>query len=75
MSKYKAVNRKWNGKRNVCEHCGADTVSCYIATGHDHTDERADMCDCGGGIPFRQWWQETDPRNPTHDISYYAEYL
>jgi hypothetical protein len=75
MSKYSVVNLVWNGEKNVCIHCGGDTVACYIATGHDHTDERADMCVCGGGIAFKDWWHDADIKNPTHDIEFYVEYL
>ena len=32
----------------VCKHCGADTQTKYIATGHDHTDYSYDVCGCAG---------------------------
>jgi len=40
------VNIKWNGKANVCVHCGNVPETFYIVTGHDHTDDEIRWCPC-----------------------------
>ena len=68
------VRTKWvDGRGWVCSNCDAHTKTVYIATGHDHTDEVFDMCDCGAGVPFAEKFQ--DVKNPIHLLSYYQEYL
>jgi uncharacterized coiled-coil protein SlyX len=37
---------KWNGKANVCVHCGRVPETFYIVTGHDHTDDAIRWCPC-----------------------------
>ena len=37
---------KWNGKANVCIHCGRVPETFYIVTGHDHTDDSIRWCIC-----------------------------
>ena len=41
-----AVEIEWNGKANVCIHCGNVPETYYIATGHDHTDDSIHYCFC-----------------------------
>lgn len=40
------VRIKWNGKANVCVHCGRVPETFYIVTGHDHTDDYFYWCPC-----------------------------
>lgn len=40
------VEIEWNGKANVCIHCGNVPETYYIATGHDHTDDSIHYCFC-----------------------------
>ncbi|MEN6629793.1 MAG: hypothetical protein ABFC42_09120 [Sulfuricella sp.] len=37
---------EWNGKANVCIHCGRVPETFYIVTGHDHTDDSIRWCIC-----------------------------
>jgi len=50
MNKYEAkkleVDTEWNGKANVCVHCGRVPETFYVATGHDHTDYDIKWCLC-----------------------------
>ena len=50
MDKYDAkkleVSTEWNGKANVCVHCGRVPETFYVATGHDHTDYDIKWCPC-----------------------------
>ena len=71
----KCVPLRWDNtkKRNVCRYCGAETKSLYIATGHDHTDDRADLCGCGNGEDFRSFFARV--RNATHPLSDYLPHL
>lgn len=43
------VHTEWNGKANVCIHCGKVPETFYIATGHDHTDDEIRYCFCREG--------------------------
>lgn len=42
----------------VCQYCKAPVETKFIATGHDHTDYRYDICDCVGaqknGRPYNE---------------------
>lgn len=40
------VEIKWNGRANVCVHCGKVPETYYITTGHDHTDDSIRYCFC-----------------------------
>ena len=40
------VDIKWNGRANVCVHCGKVPEIFYVATGHDHTDYEIHWCPC-----------------------------
>ena len=40
------VNMEWNGRANVCVHCGRVPETFYIVTGHDHTDDEIRWCLC-----------------------------
>jgi primase-polymerase (primpol)-like protein len=42
------VQTEWNGKANVCVHCGRVPERFYVATGHDHTDYDIAWCPCRG---------------------------
>lgn len=74
MRKFRVVEVRWSPRRyqNVCSSCGRTTHSLYIATGHDHTDERADLCSCGAGVPFYEFFAKV--KNPSHPIDYYRVY-
>lgn len=37
---------EWNGRANVCVHCGRVPETFYVATGHDHTDDEIRWCIC-----------------------------
>ena len=37
---------EWNGRANVCVHCGKVPETFYVATGHDHTDYDIRWCPC-----------------------------
>lgn len=37
---------EWNGKANVCIHCGRVPETFYTVTGHDHTDDSIRWCIC-----------------------------
>lgn len=67
-----AVSLRWNGAANVCAHCGRETKTLYITTGHDHTDDYASLCDCGAGEPFENVYNSnryaTDPLQHYLDI-------
>ena len=40
------VDMEWNGRANVCVHCGRVPETFYIVTGHDHTDDEIRWCLC-----------------------------
>lgn len=40
------VQTMWDGKANVCVHCGNVPGRFYIVTGHDHTDGSFTWCPC-----------------------------
>ena len=46
QARYLEVPTKWNGKANVCVHCGRVPETFYIVTGHDHTDDEIRWCLC-----------------------------
>lgn len=45
------VEIKWNGRANVCVHCGKVPETYYITTGHDHTDDSIRYCFCRSVAP------------------------
>lgn len=53
-----SVRLKWNGTANVCTHCGKETETLFVVTGHDHTDSTINLCICGKGISIEKEWNK-----------------
>ena len=52
---------EWNGRANVCVHCGKVPETFYVATGHDHTDYDIRWCPCREPNP--NWCAGCSPDN------------
>ena len=52
---------EWNGRANVCVHCGKVPETFYVATGHDHTDYDIRWCPCRE--PNHNWCAGCSPDN------------
>ena len=52
---------EWNGRANVCVHCGRVPETFYVATGHDHTDYDIRWCPCREPNPT--WCAGCSPDN------------
>lgn len=61
MTKYRETKLTWIKTKTYghwkCAYCLRDSVTKYIATGHDHTDYYYNTCDCvgarmAGGKPY-----------------------
>ena len=52
---------EWNGRANVCVHCGRVPETFYVATGHDHTDYDIRWCPCRE--PNHNWCAGCSPDN------------
>lgn len=52
---------EWNGRANVCVHCGMVPETFYVATGHDHTDYDIRWCPCREPNP--NWCAGCSPDN------------
>ena len=52
---------EWNGRANVCVHCGRVPETFYVATGHDHTDYDIRWCPCREPNP--NWCAGCSPDN------------
>lgn len=81
---YHVVGQKWNDNKDnkghrigwVCKYCGSKTITIYIATSHDHTDERVNICTCGKGERFQDVWPRiTRGIYPTYNMNHYIEYF
>ena len=55
------VSTEWNGRANVCVHCGKVPETFYVATGHDHTDYDIRWCPCRE--PNHNWCAGCSPDN------------
>lgn len=55
------VSIEWNGRANVCVHCGKVPETFYVATGHDHTDYDIRWCPCREPNP--NWCAGCSPDN------------
>ena len=55
------VSTEWNGRANVCVHCGKVPETFYVATGHDHTDYDIRWCPCREPNP--NWCAGCSPDN------------
>lgn len=61
QARHLEVHTKWNGKANVCVHCGRVPETFYIVTGHDHTDYDIRWCPCRE--PNHNWCVGCSPDN------------
>ena len=52
---------EWNGRANVCVHCGKVPETFYVTTGHDHTDYDIRWCPCRE--PNHNWCAGCSPDN------------
>ena len=81
---YRVVEQRWDSKKDnnrhergwVCRYCKKKTTTVYIATSHDHTDERVNVCTCGVGRKFQEVWPTlTRGIYPTYPMEYYKEFF
>jgi hypothetical protein len=71
---YKAVSTTWNPivRKHVCIHCGSETKAHYIVTGHDHTDDTLDVCNCGKGEDIDEVCRKA--QEPKHTDYYFSKF-
>ena len=63
------VSTEWNGRANVCVHCGKVPETFYVATGHDHTDYDIRWCPCRE--PNHNWCAGCSPDNCSGCVTFY----
>ena len=61
IAKKLETDTEWNGRANVCVHCGKVPETFYVATGHDHTDYDIRWCPCREPNP--NWCAGCSPDN------------
>jgi hypothetical protein len=69
---YRVVDTVWDSsiKQHVCKYCNSVTRAHYIITGHDHTDESLDTCNCGKGTSIEEAYENNRYSVKNYNVEY-----